>query len=68
MYWQLIPNADPHEEYVTCPFYHKGSSNNRIFSWDYEIGMDNDGWSDFVTASQAAITKSSPWDWSPYLL
>ncbi|EJD44896.1 glycoside hydrolase [Auricularia subglabra TFB-10046 SS5] len=50
MYWQLIPNADPHED------------------WDYEIGMDNDGWSQFVAASKSAITKSSPWDWSPYLL
>jgi len=50
MYWQILPNNDPHQ------------------GWDYEIGINDESWSDFVAAAQAAQNYDTPFNYWPWLI
>jgi len=50
MYWQILPNADPHQDY------------------DYEIGINDQNWSDFVSVANGTKDYNSAFDYSGYII
>lgn len=73
MYWQMIPNADPHVRQFS--YFNLGDAAETFSScqsdWDFEIGMTEQFDPTFPTlkkVSLAAASAKGAFDWSKYLL